>query len=122
MKEKMIHLWKKRDRLCNGSLDFFETNAMKSKIVEMLRDMRSDEPALTGREIQEEFQAHKSAFVMVNIGLVSVYLLTGLGGYPWFLWVLFSWGLGLYMHYRHVKSMGQTIIDEVEVERLKVQQ
>lgn len=40
---------------------------------------------------------HIASYVIVNGFLVVVWALTG-GGYPWFLWVMAGWGLGLAMN------------------------
>ena len=40
---------------------------------------------------------HIRSYAAVNSFLVLVWALTG-GGYPWFLWVMLGWGIGLAMH------------------------
>lgn len=49
------------------------------------------------------FYSHLASYVIVNGFLIAVYLLTGpLPGfynYPWFVWVMFGWGIGLMFHY-----------------------
>lgn len=40
---------------------------------------------------------HIAAYVIVNIFLVFVWALSG-AGYPWFLWCLAPWGVGLAFH------------------------
>ena len=40
---------------------------------------------------------HLGTYVIVNGFLVLIWLLAG-GGYPWFLWVIFGWGILLVMH------------------------
>jgi hypothetical protein len=42
------------------------------------------------------FYTHATAFILVNIGLVVINLLTG-GGW-WFYWPLIFWGIGLGIH------------------------
>ena len=42
-------------------------------------------------------RAHIGIFFIVNVFLVVVWLLSG-SGYPWFLWVLAGWGVGLVCH------------------------
>jgi len=42
------------------------------------------------------FYTHATAFILVNIGLVVINLLTG-GGW-WFYWPLMFWGIGLGIH------------------------
>jgi 2TM domain len=42
-------------------------------------------------------KAHIVAFVIVNAFLVAAWKLSGVD-YPWFLWVLAGWGVGLAFH------------------------
>lgn len=44
-----------------------------------------------------ELLRHIGIYVVVNIFLVIIWALTG-HGYPWFIWVLAGWGLGLAIH------------------------
>jgi hypothetical protein len=51
---------------------------------------------------QQGFRIHAQVFVAVQVLLVAVWLLQWqLGGtsYPWFLYALFGWGVGLAIHY-----------------------
>jgi len=43
------------------------------------------------------FLLHLSIYTMTNIFLVIVWALTG-AGYPWWLFPLFGWGIGLVAH------------------------
>ena len=43
------------------------------------------------------FYLHLSIYLMTNLFLVVIWALTG-GGYPWFLFVVFGWGIGLVAH------------------------
>jgi F0F1-type ATP synthase assembly protein I len=38
--------------------------------------------------------SHIGSYVVVNVFLVIIWALAG-AGYPWFLWVMATWGLGL---------------------------
>ncbi len=40
---------------------------------------------------------HGAIYVVVNTGLFMIWMLSG-GGYPWFLWPLFGWGIGIVSH------------------------
>jgi hypothetical protein len=40
---------------------------------------------------------HIGTYIVVNGFLVAVWALSG-GGYPWFLWVMAGWGVGLLLH------------------------
>lgn len=44
-----------------------------------------------------ELIRHIGAYVIINGFLVVVWALTG-AGYPWFLWVMAGWGIGLLFH------------------------
>lgn len=43
------------------------------------------------------FAIHLSIYVIVNLGLFTIWWLTR-ASYPWFLWPLFGWGVGLVSH------------------------
>jgi hypothetical protein len=50
------------------------------------------------------FYWHLASYVLVNGLLIAIYLLTGplIGGgntYPWFIWPMFGWGIGLLFHF-----------------------
>ncbi len=46
---------------------------------------------------RNDFLVHVLLFVFGNAGMFVIWLLTG-ARYPWFLWVLVAWGLGLVGH------------------------
>jgi hypothetical protein len=50
------------------------------------------------------FYTHATAYVLVNIGLFVINLLTG-GGW-WFYWPLLGWGIGLGIHALSVFAFG----------------
>jgi len=49
------------------------------------------------------FYWHLASYVLVNGLLIVIYLLTGplISGftYPWFIWPMFGWGIGLLFHF-----------------------
>jgi hypothetical protein len=49
------------------------------------------------------FRIHATVFVAVQALLVLVWLLTG-GGYPWFLYALGGWGVGLAAHFAAIRE------------------
>ena len=68
--------------------------------------------AMTEKEIYEEakkrveekkgFFIHLAVYVCVNIFLVIIWAVTSIHDpfrYPWFLWPLGGWGIGLLMHF-----------------------
>ena len=44
------------------------------------------------------FMPHLYSYSGVNGMLFCIWLLTTPGGYPWFVWPMLGWGLGLYFH------------------------
>lgn len=58
---------------------------------------------------RKAFQIHATAFVAVQTLLVVTWALVWqLGGgtaYPWFLYVLFGWGIGLAVHYIVIRNI-----------------
>ncbi len=44
-----------------------------------------------------DFWTGATAYVVVNAFLVFIWWITG-AGYPWFLWVIAGWGIGLVIH------------------------
>ena len=50
-----------------------------------------------------DFYTHLAVYVLVNGFLIIIYLTTGpIPGwynYPWFVWSMFGWGIGLLFHY-----------------------
>ena len=40
---------------------------------------------------------HATMYFFVNLGLVILWAMTG-GGYPWFVWPLLGWGVGIVAH------------------------
>ena len=48
-------------------------------------------------ENRQGFIIHSMLFVVVNLALFAIWRVTG-HGYPWFLWPLFGWGIGIVAH------------------------
>ncbi len=52
------------------------------------------------------FYWHLASYIVVNGLLIVIYLLTGplpgLYSYPWFVWPMFGWGIGLFFHFMGV--------------------
>jgi hypothetical protein len=46
---------------------------------------------------RSDFLVHLAVFLVANLGLIVLWTLAG-RGYPWFLWVLIPWGMGLAGH------------------------
>jgi len=49
-------------------------------------------------EDKKSFIVHLMVYLVVNAGLAMIWLLTS-RGYPWFIWPLFGWGIGLTFHF-----------------------
>jgi hypothetical protein len=70
---------------------------------------------------RRDFQGHLVAYVVVNMFLWGVWAVTtGLGSYPWPVWVTLGWGIGVVMNWWGVTRRPITW-DEVnqEIERLR---
>ncbi len=49
---------------------------------------------------RRDFQGHVVAYVVVNLVLWGVWAMTsGLGSYPWPVWVTLGWGIGVVMNW-----------------------
>jgi len=50
-------------------------------------------------EEKKGFFTHLAVYIIVNIMLVLIWAFPSGGGYPWFLWPLGGWGIGLVFHF-----------------------
>ena len=69
------------------------------------------------------FYVHLTAYLVVNAFLVFIWYMSGTG-YPWFLWVMAGWGIGLVSNAVAVFSGGKASQQEAikkEYEKLKQQ-
>ena len=62
------------------------------------------ELAITRLRKRRELQAHLLAYVLVNLFLNGIWLLTMPGGFYWPLFPLFGWGIGVAFHVWDVYS------------------
>jgi uncharacterized RDD family membrane protein YckC len=44
------------------------------------------------------FYSHLGIYVIVNLFLIVLWYITG-AGFPWFIFILFGWGIGIVAHY-----------------------
>ncbi len=70
------------------------------------------------------FSPHLLTYIVVNAGLFFIWLMTDSGGYPWFIWPIFGWGIGLIFHFLGIfvftrPSDWERREIEKEMERLK---
>ena len=75
-------------------------------------------------EEKKGFYIHLAVYIVVNIVLVSIWALSSGGGYPWFIFPLGGWGIGLLFHFLGVfifmrQSGWERREIAKEVERLK---
>jgi len=75
-------------------------------------------------EEKKGFYTHLAVYILVNILLVIIWAFPSGGGYPWFLWPLGGWGIGILFHFLGVfvfsRSTGwETREIEKEAERLR---
>ena len=67
----------------------------------MSRQMSEDqiyEEAKKRVEARKAFFVHLATYIVVNIVLVMIWAFATRGGYPWFIFPLGGWGIGLLFH------------------------
>ena len=86
----------------------------------MAKEMSEEEIYAKARKRVEEkkgFFIHLTVYVLVNCLLVIIWAFPSGGGYPWFLWPLGGWGIGILFHF-----LGVFVFDrETEWERREVE-
>lgn len=91
----------------------------------MLSDEELRNRARKTAEARVGFYIHFSIYIMVNSFLIALWWLTGgLSIFPWFIFPLFGWGIGVVSH-GIATFKGQSYIDrksEEEFKKLKRQQ
>jgi len=78
--------------------------------------------AIRRADMKLAFRSHLMAYVIVNGGLVAIYLMTSFGHYFWPIWPMIGWGIGLGSHAMSVYMNGEGIRDrliEEELEKLR---
>lgn len=69
-------------------------------------------------EEKKGFFIHLSVYIIVNIMLVIIWAFPAGGGYPWFLFPLGGWGIGLLLHSLQVFAFsGRTDWERRAIER-----
>jgi hypothetical protein len=58
-------------------------------------------------EEKKEFFVHFAVYIIVNIMLVLIWAFAAGRGYPWFLWPLGGWGIGILFHFLEVFVFGR---------------
>ena len=75
----------------------------------MPKQMSEDEiyeQAKTRVEAKKGFFIHLTVYIVVNIILVLVWAFAAGGGFPWFIFPIFGWGIGIIFHYLGVFVFG----------------
>ena len=99
---------------------------MSLEVQDMSTGISEEELYRQARKRVEEkkgFYIHFAVYIIVNILLVVIWAVTG-GGFPWFVFPLGGWGIGLLFHFLGVfifsrQSGWERRQIEKEVERLK---
>jgi fatty acid desaturase len=89
----------------DGRLDLEELEertsaALAAKTVADLRAVKADLPPRRSRRparASEDFRSHLRVFVAVQLLLVAIWALTGMG-YFWPIWPFLGWGIGVLSH------------------------
>jgi 2TM domain-containing protein len=79
-------------------MDAFERSAQREQ--DIRRRQREQRHA---REKKTGLRIHAAVYVGVQLLLLSMWALAG-AGYPWFLYPLLGWGIGLVAHYVAVRD------------------
>jgi hypothetical protein len=73
------------------------------------------------------FRQHLYSYIVINLLLWAIWWFTvgrtsGLDGYPWPIWVMLFWGVGIAMEYFKVYHGDKQTMAEEEYEKLKRKQ
>ena len=73
---------------------------------------------------KREFFSHLTAYIAVNILLIIIWALTG-AGFPWFLFPLCGWGIGVFFHFMNafvfITKLDKTSVEK-EAEKIRREQ
>lgn len=65
---------------------------------------------------KREFLQHATAYVVINVTLVVIWLLTTPGGFFWPMFPILGWGVGIVFHALDVYSPAQPTEEKIERE------
>jgi hypothetical protein len=86
-------------RQIKRQLDEYEALASKGPMSRQLSDEELYKMARQRIEEKKGFFSHLATYIVVNGALVVIWTITSGGGYPWFVWPLGGWGIGLAFHF-----------------------
>ena len=66
--------------------DYIQEEELRARVEKKLND-------------RQEVYGHFSAYVVVNLILWAIYIVSGAGGFPWPAMATFGWGIGMYAHW-----------------------
>lgn len=78
--------------------------------------------AIRRADMRLAFRSHLIAYVIVNGGLVAIWIATSFGHYFWPIWPMLGWGIGLAAHASAVYMDSEGIRDRMiqeEIEKLR---
>ena len=88
----------------------------------MTDDVELRRLAIRRADMKLAFRSHMMAYVVVNAGLVAIYVMTSFGDYFWPIWPMLGWGIGLGTHAVSVYTNGENVrgrLIEEELEKLR---
>jgi len=114
-------------RTMKTQLDQYGSIAKEGPLSQSLSDEELVKLARERVEEKKGFFSHLATYVVVNLALFLIWTFATGGGYPWFVWPLGGWGIGLSFHFigvfvlpNHQGGWEQREIRK-EMERLKQQ-
>ena len=89
-----------------------------------MSEQQKDDRLWRTAQRRAEFKKSVFSYIIVNTFLWSVWWFTtgrqsGFNGYPWPIWVMLGWGLGLGMQYFKAYNGDKDSLTEQEYEKLK---
>jgi 2TM domain len=73
-----------------------------SRVDAAQRERATRAQSIAGSWANTGFRIHAAVFIAVNLLLVITWAMNG-AGYPWFVYPLMGWGIGLVAHYAAVE-------------------
>jgi hypothetical protein len=88
---------------------------LKDGGVEMTIGMSEEqihEQAKKRAEAKKGFYIHFTVYIIVNIMLVLIWAFATGGGFPWFIFPLGGWGIGILFHFLGIFVFGRNRIEQ----------